>query len=145
MGWTVPRTWEAGDFRGIGVPSELFNLHVPDNLQFIFDTFTDVRGKYKDMASAAVPGTEGEIVRMTLDTRFSSVNLTLVGVLNGAVKLTARWTGGSEVLLDSSYTNTPIGKQWILSLADAGRQDIWVTGVGGGTIAQPQFDIKELA
>ena len=144
MTWTVPRTWEAGDFRGVGVPSALFNLHVPDNLQFIFDTHTDVRGKYKDRASVSVPATEGEIVRMTLDTRHASVILTLVGVLNGAVKLTARYTGGSEVMLDSSYTNTPIGKQWILSLRSPGSQDIWITGVGGGTITQAQFDVKEL-
>ena len=144
--WTEPRTWIGGER---GIPASVMNTHIADNLQWLFDTYTGVRGAYKDITTWTIPSASQftEIASLELDSRHEAILLTVVGNFPPGSELEYHIdTNPDLIILDfSSETNRKaVAKQWIIPSLVTGQHEVFLLAKGSGEIRSLQFDIREL-
>ena len=145
MAWTSPRTWDPG-LRHTGVEwAPILNTEIADNLQFLFDTYTDVRGVYTDISSITLQSTWADIATLTFQTRHEAVLLTLVGSFPAGCQVRYLVDSNPNVqIIDTGGSAKSVAKQWIIPSLIAGSHAIQIEAQGTGTITSFQCDVREL-
>ena len=141
--WAEPRTWFGGER---GVSSRIMNQHIADNLQFLFDTYTNVRGVYRDISSYAIPSNTAftEVTNLALTIRHEAILLTIVGQFP-ACQIQYRVDTNPDLVILNLTQARSVAKQVIIpSLAKDTEHTVRIFAQGTGTITHLQADIREL-
>lgn len=141
MTYTTPRTWAPGER---GITAEVFNVHIAQNLQDIFNRATNLSGTYKDIATVTVPSVRAEIARMSVNSRYGSLLLTIVGNWTGASTLYYNVVGVRSEEIFTGAAGTEIAKQWIIPHLPTGLLNVIIQAQGAGQILSFQADVREL-
>ena len=146
MAWEEPRTWQPGEQ---GIPSHVMNQHSADNLQFLFDNYTNINGIYKDLDSVAIPSASAytEIVSLTLASRHEALLLTIIGNFpaGSLVQYRIDTNPDLEILNFAAATGYSfVAKQWIIPSLVTGEHTVRIDAQGSGSILSFQADVREL-
>ena len=147
MVFMEPREWESGE-RHTGIAwAPIFNQETA-NIQFLYDNFTGVRGKYVDAGDVALTVAWNRVASLSIVSRHEAVLLTVVGMFTAGAEM--RWRLGSrtekflEVDTDRDYA---IAKQVIIGNLTAGTISVAVDAsmyVGRGWARDLQVDLREV-
>ena len=145
--WTPPRTWIQGER---GIPSSVINAQIPDNLQYIFDTFTNIKGVYHNVGDYTIPSgaTFTELSTIPIDTRVEALRLTIVGIFPARSQLEYHIDTNPDLIIldftqDIGDETHFVGKQWIIPSLLSGRHELHVLAKGDGIIRSLQIDLRE--
>ena len=114
MVFTEPREWLAGER---GISSKTLNEHIAANLQFLYDTFVNVRGEYRNIDSIDLD-TNAELTSLTINTRRRSVLLTSLFTVSSAGGISLSYQVGSEpdVIIRSFDAGADVA--WMVNIPD---------------------------
>ena len=144
MTWTEPPEWEPGlSLSGIDWAPRL-NAEIADNLQFLFDNFTNVRGVYQDIDSHTLQATWSDVATLTLNNRHEAILLTVIGAFPAGSQL--RYiidTNPPLTVIDATEAKT-LAKQFIIPALVPGSHAVQIQAQGSGAIRSLQLDIREL-
>ena len=145
MVWEEPRTWEPGE-RNTGIDwGPILNQHIAGNQQFLFDTYTDVRGQYKDLATVTLQSSWASIVNLTLTTRHEAILLTIVGQFPSGARVRYSIATNPTLEILNLTKASSVAKQWIIPSLSAGQEyTVDIAGIGPGQVNSFQADIREL-
>lgn len=142
MAWTAPKTWAPGEF---GISSVEINTHVADNLQHLFDEFTNIRGIYKNHESVDLQSSWAEIDSLTLTTRHEALLLSLIGTFppHSQVRYSIA-TNPTLIILTIGASARTVAKSWIIPSLTTGEHTVQIDAQGSGQILSLQIDLREL-
>lgn len=143
MAWEEPRTWDPGEV----VSSAIINQHVADNLQDIFDRYTDVRGQYKDISTFTLSSSWAEVASVAVDTRHEAMLLIIVGDFPAGTDVSYRIDDQLQrtefLTTDTTKTASEVWSEIIANLV-TGLHTIAIDMRGSGTVNSLQIDLREI-
>ena len=151
MAWTAPRTWIPGEW----LSSDVWNRHIADNIQDIFDRYTNIRGVYKDIETTTLanvrlpnPPIWVEVGSLSIDTRHEAVLLTVVAQSTAGFVMAYRVDAGADRVIFYQGGTPFVAWQVIIPSLDVGVHSIKVDmqreGTRASTINSLQIDVREL-
>ena len=143
MAWVDPRTWVGGER---AISSATLNQHIADNQQFLFDTYTNVRGVYRDVGAYAIPSASSwsEATALTLNSRHEAILLTIVGLFPAGCRVQYRIDTNPDLEILNLSQARSVAKQWIIPSLMVGEHTVHIFMRGTGTVNSLQVDIREL-
>ena len=147
--FTTPREWLAGER---GISSATLNDQIAANLDYLHDTFTGLRGVYKNVDSLIMTPLTQNLGTFELDTRHQAAIITIVANITGTTPATVTFhymlNGGTQVELFSFDSGIYSAKSDIAPELTIGKRSFTITAVAstaGLTMSNVQVDIRELS